>query len=86
MTPKRIQDRKALHAQLDLAQRRIESAGIDQWHRTQQSAYGLLVERTQRLEQRDRAVQATFSLRPIMVVSMPRTPSVTGFVSMEDAT
>jgi len=44
ITPKRIQDRQRLLQQLDNAERRLESAGIDEWHRTHQSAYGLLAD------------------------------------------
>ena len=42
MSPKRIQNRKKMLEQLDLAERRLDAAGIEQWHRTHQSAYGLL--------------------------------------------
>ena len=44
ITPKRIQDRQRPLQQLDNAERRLESAGIDEWHRTHQSAYGLLAD------------------------------------------
>ncbi len=44
MSPKRIQNRKKMLEQLDLAERRLDAAGIEQWHRTHQSAYGLLAD------------------------------------------
>lgn len=44
ITPKRIQDRRELFKQLDGARKKLDSAGIEQWHRTHQSAYGLLAD------------------------------------------
>ena len=44
LTPNRIEDRKKLLGQLDAAERQLENAGIDDWKRTHQSAYGLLAD------------------------------------------
>ncbi|MFT5465751.1 MAG: hypothetical protein ACI8UO_000846 [Verrucomicrobiales bacterium] len=44
ITPDRIQKRQQLLDQLDSAERRLEGAGIDEWRRTHQSAYGLLAD------------------------------------------
>ena len=42
ITPARISDRRHLLGQLDVARRRLEAAGIDDWERAYQMAYGLL--------------------------------------------
>jgi len=42
ITPGRISDRRSLLGQLDVGRRRLAAAGIDDWERTYQMAYGLL--------------------------------------------
>ena len=42
ISPDRISDRRALLNQIDTARRRLAAAGIDDWERTYQLAYGLL--------------------------------------------
>jgi uncharacterized protein (DUF1501 family) len=42
ITPGRISDRRVLLRQIDVGRRRLEAAGIDDWQRTYQMAYGLL--------------------------------------------
>ena len=43
LTPDRIGDRKSLLGQLDESRRVLDSAGIDDWQRSYQRAYGLLM-------------------------------------------
>ena len=42
LAPNRVQDRRALHAQLDSAAGRLEAAGIERWNSAYQTAYGML--------------------------------------------
>ena len=44
MSPKRIQNRKQLLAELDAEHRRLDAAGIEQWSHAHQAAYGLLTD------------------------------------------
>jgi len=48
MNPGRIQSRRNLLQQLDDGERALESAGIEDWHRSHQSAYGLLTDKQAR--------------------------------------
>ena len=48
INPARIQSRRNLLQQLDNAERSLESAGIEDWHRSHQSAYGLLTDKKAR--------------------------------------
>ena len=48
MPPQRITDRKTLHDRLDDVQRQVAQSGFDQWARSYQSAYNLLMNPTAR--------------------------------------
>ena len=64
MTPNRIQDRKRLLNQLDNAHRQLDNAGIAEWDKTHQAAYGLLTDRALGLRPDSRIGQRPRSLRP----------------------
>ncbi|MDG2468250.1 MAG: DUF1501 domain-containing protein [Pirellulaceae bacterium] len=49
MTPNRIQNRKNLLADIDKTRRQLDSARIQDWNRTHQTAYGLLTDEQARL-------------------------------------